>query len=34
MIIRKPGESVHDYYYISGIIGNPYDSKARLGVHR
>jgi hypothetical protein len=34
MIIHKPGVSIHDYYYISGIIGNPYDSKARLGINR
>lgn len=34
MIVHKPGTSVHEYYFISGIIGNPYDSKARLAVHR
>ena len=34
MIFRKHGESIHDYYYISGIIGHPYDSKTRLAVHK
>jgi hypothetical protein len=34
MIVHKSGESVLDHYYISGIIGNPYDSKARLAVHK
>jgi len=34
MIVHKSGESVLDHYYISGIIGNPYDSKARLSVHK
>ena len=34
MIIHKHGESVLDHYYITGIIGNPYDSKARLGLHK
>lgn len=34
MVVHKPPQSVHDFYYISGIIGNPYDSKARLGVHK
>ena len=34
MIINKHGENVLDHYYITGIIGNPYDSKARLAVHK
>jgi calcium-dependent protein kinase len=34
MIVHKHGESVLDHYYITGIIGNPYDSKARLGLHK
>ncbi len=34
MIINKHGESILDHYYITGIIGNPYDSKARLGLHK
>lgn len=34
MVINKYGENVLDHYYITGIIGNPYDSKARLAVHK
>ena len=34
MVVRKSNENIHDHYYISGIIGNPFDSKARLGVHK
>lgn len=34
MLVRKSNENIHDHYYISGIIGNPFDSKARLGVHK
>eukprot|EP00347_Sterkiella_histriomuscorum_P012801 403367176 len=30
----RQDEKVHDNYIISGIIGDPYDSKARLGVHK
>ncbi|CDW76891.1 protein kinase domain containing protein [Stylonychia lemnae] len=32
--IFRVNEKVHDHYYITGMIGNPYDSKARLGVHQ
>jgi calcium-dependent protein kinase len=34
MMIHKHGENVLDHYYITGIIGNPYDSKARLAVNK
>lgn len=34
MLIHKHGDSPLDHYYITGIIGNPYDSKARLGLHK
>ena len=34
MIHHKHGENILDHYYITGIIGNPYDSKARLAVHK
>ena len=32
--IKKVDGSIHDHYYISGVIGDPYDSKARLAVHK
>ena len=34
MIVQKHGENVLDHYYITGIIGNPYDSKARLAINK
>ena len=34
MVFRKNGESPHDHYYISGMVGHPFDSKARLAVHK
>ena len=30
---HQKGVSVHDNYYMNGLIGDPYDSKARLGIH-
>lgn len=32
--IFRINENISDHYYISGVIGDPYDSKARLGVHK
>lgn len=32
--IARVNENIHDHYYITGIIGDVYDSKARLGVHK
>lgn len=34
MLLHKHGDNPLDHYYITGIIGNPYDSKARLAVHK
>ena len=33
-VVRDSSESINDHYYITGTIGNAYDSKARLGVHK
>lgn len=33
-VVRDPTESINDHYYITGVIGNFYDSKARIGVHK
>jgi hypothetical protein len=32
--VFRENDSVYDHYYITGTIGDTYDSKARLGVHK
>lgn len=33
-LVFKQNENIHDNYEITGIIGDVWDSKARLGVHK
>ena len=33
-IVRKKNESIYDFYTIDGVIGDPTDSKARLGTNK